>query len=231
MIEEPPVLTIVEGAPTPTPEQIAALKGVETAFICDAMGGIAAMSTAIAPLGLGEELDRHVVGRALVADSGPMDIMATLAAVNLLTPGDVVVHAAHGHGGCATIGDQLSGMLKNAGAAAFVTDGPMRDFDGIRATGLPCWCAGLNPNSPYANGPGTLGGAAVVGGREVATGDIIVADRNGVVVIPYARIDTVIAKAKAVAQMEKELEVKVKDGFCTPLDIDAMLADGRAKKV
>ena len=57
------------------------------------------------------------------------------------------------------------------------------------------------------------------------------ADRNGVVVIPYARIDTVIAKAKAVAQMEKELEVKVKDGFCTPLDIDAMLADGRAKKV
>lgn len=228
MIGEPPRLTIVKGAPRPTKAQIEALQGVETAFLCDAMGGMGAMATPVAPIGFGRDLDCHAVGPALVADSGPSDIIATLAAVNLLTPGDVVVHAAHGYQGSATIGDQLSGMLKNAGAAGFVTDGPMRDYAGIVSAGLPAWCTGLNPNSPFTSGPGTLGGRAVVGGCAVATGDMIVADRNGVVVIPYADIDKVIARVQEVQKLESELETKVKDGFCAPLDIDAMLADGSA---
>lgn len=231
MIEEPPKLMLVKGAPRPTPAQIEAFQGIETAFLCDAMGGLGAMDTTIAPLGFGRDLECAVAGPALVADSGPGDIIATLAAVVSLTPGDIVVHAGHGFQGSATIGDQLSGMLKNAGAAGFVTDGPMRDYEGIVAAGLPAWCTGLNPNSPQATGPGTLGGSATVGGRHVATGDMIVADRNGVVVIPFAQIDRVIAKLAEVAQMEADLEAKVKDGFCTPLDIAAMLADGSAVEV
>ncbi len=231
MIGEPPRLTIVKGAPRPTEAQIAALKGVETAFLCDAMGGMGAMATPIAPIGFGRDLDCHAVGPALVADSGPADIIATLAAVHLLTPGDVVVHAGHGNQDRATIGDQLSGMLKNAGAAGFVTDGPMRDYAGIVAADLPAWCTGLNPNSPYTSGPGTLGGKAVVGGCQVATGDMIVADRNGVVVIPFAQIDAVIAAVQEVQHLEAELEANVKDGFKTPLDIEAMLADGSAVEI
>lgn len=231
MIEEPPKLMLVKGAPRPTPEQIAAFQGIETAFLCDAMGGLGSMDTAVAPLGFGRDLDCVVAGPALVADSGPGDIIATLAAVVRLTPGDVVVHAGHGYQGGATIGDQLSGMLRNAGAAGFVTDGPMRDYEGIVAVGLPSWCTGLNPNSPSVSGPGTLGGSANVGGRHVATGDMIVADRNGVVVIPYAQIDTVIAKLEEVARLEAELEAKVKNGFCSPLDIEAMLADGSAVEI
>ncbi|WP_323771291.1 RraA family protein [Antarctobacter sp.] len=231
MIEEPPKLTLVKGAPRPTADQIAAFQGVETAFLCDAMGGLGAMDTNISPLGFGRDLACVAAGPALVADSGPGDIIATLAAVNLLTPGDVLVHAGHGYQGGATIGDQLSGMLKNAGAAGFVTDGPMRDYEGIVAAGLPSWCTGLNPNSPCVSGPGTLGGSANVGGRHVATGDMIVADRNGVVVIPFAQIDTVIAKLKDVTRLEAELEIKVKDGFCSPMDIEAMLADGSAVEI
>jgi 4-hydroxy-4-methyl-2-oxoglutarate aldolase len=231
MIEEPPRLTLIKGAPRPTADQIAAFQGVETAFLCDAMGGMGAMDTAIGPIGFGRDLTCAVAGPALVADSGPGDITATLAAVVRLTPGDVVVHAAHGHQRAATIGDQLSGMLKNAGAAGFVTDGPMRDYDGIVAAGLPSWCTGLNPNSPYATGPATLGGQAMVGGCHVATGDMIVADRNGVVVIPYAQIDAVIAQLAEVTRLEKELEAKVKSGFCAPMDLEAMLADGSAVEV
>lgn len=228
MIGEPPKLTLMTGAPRPTAAQIAGFQGLETAFLCDAMGGMGAMDTRIAPIGFGRDLDCRMAGPALVADSGPADIIATLAAVHRLTPGDVVVHAAHGNQDRATIGDQLSGMLKNAGAAGFVTDGPMRDYEGIVAAGLPAWCTGLNPNSPCTSGPGTLGGRAVVGGCAVSTGDMIVADRNGVVVIPYTQIDTVLERLKVVMDLESELEAKVKDGFCSPLDIAAMLADGSA---
>ncbi len=231
MIGEPPKLTIISGAPRPTDAQIAGFQGVETAFLCDAMGGMGAMETRVAPIGFGRDLECRVAGPALVADSGPADIIATLAAVHRLTPGDVVVHAGHGNQDRATIGDQLSGMLKNAGAAGFVTDGPMRDYEGIVAAGLPSWCTGLNPNSPCTSGPGTLGGRAVVGGCAVATGDMIVADRNGVVVIPFDQIDTVLERLKEVTALEAELEARVKDGFCAPLDIDAMLADGSAVEV
>lgn len=231
MIGEPPRLTIVKGAPRPTEAQIAAFQGLETAHIVDAMGGSGAMGTEVGPIGFGRDLACNAAGPALVADSGPADIIATLAAVNLLTAGDVVVHAAHGNQDRATIGDQVSGLLRNAGAAGFVTDGPMRDYEGIVAAGLPAWCTGLNPNSPYTSGPGTLGGSAVVGGCHVATGDMIVADRNGVVVIPFARIDEVLEKVKEVQKLEAELVAKVRSGFRTPLDIEAMLADGSAVEI
>lgn len=231
MIEEQAALTLVRNTPRPTEAQIAAFQGVETAHICDAMGGTAALDTRIEPLGFGRDLPVFAAGPALVCDSGPADIMATLAAIETLVPGDIVLHAAHGNQSCATIGDQVSGMLKNAGAAAFVTDGPMRDYDGIVATGLPCWCTGLNPNSPAANGPGVCGATAVVGGRQVASGDMVVCDLNGVVVVPFARIDEVIAKVAEVKALEDGLAEKVRAGFKQPLDIAAMLASGKAREV
>jgi len=231
MIEEPPRLSLYTNTPRPTQAQIDAFAGVETAHICDALGGIAAMSTDIGPLGFGRDLPVFAAGPALVCDSGPGDIVATLAAVEHLTPGDIVVHVGHGFQGCAVAGDQVCGMLRNAGAAALVSDGPVRDYDGIVGTGLPVWCTGLNSNSPATTGPGVMGTSAVVGGRPVATGDMIVADINGVAVVPFAMIDAVIAKVAEVRQMEEELAARVKTGFRAPLDTAAMLADGRAKQL
>jgi len=55
-------------------------------------------------------------------------------------------------------------MLKNCGVAAFVTDGLVRDIPGIRGVGLPCFAAGVTPNSPTKTGPGRVGFPLVVGG-------------------------------------------------------------------
>ena len=227
MIEEPPILTVIEDFARPTAAQVAAFQGVPTGFLCDAMAGMGALSTDIAPVSAG---DWHVAGPAIVAENGPAEILATLAAVSLAQKGDIVVASVEGHQGCSACGDQVLGMMKNAGVAGFVTDGPMRDVEGIEQVGLPAWCTGLNPNSPYGNGPGTVGGAALVGGRMVASGDIVVADRNGVVVVPFARIDAVIAKLEEVRTLEADLEAKVASGFRSPLDIEAMLAEGKATR-
>lgn len=228
MLEEPPILTIRKDFPRPSAEQIAAFQGVSTGFVCDAMGGTGAMDTAIGPLGDGRDLACSAVGPAFVANNGPAEILATFAAANLIQPGDVLIAAVDGHQGCSASGDLTLGMLKNAGAAGYVTDGPVRDYDGIVEVGLPVWCTGLNPNSPFAKGPGEVGGSAVVGGRFVKSGDLIVADRNGVVVVPYEKIDAVIAQLGEVAKAEAAYEIKVKSGFREPLDLEAMLADGRA---
>ena len=65
------------------------------------------------------------------------------------------------------------------------------------------------PNSRYSNGPGKVGFGAVVGGRHIETGDMFVADRDGVVVVPFAVIDAVIAQLAAIQELEDTLDEKV----------------------
>jgi 4-hydroxy-4-methyl-2-oxoglutarate aldolase len=145
-----------------------------------------------------------------------------------MQPGDIIVAAVHGYQGCSASGDQFCGMLKNKGAAGFVTDGEMRDYEGIVEVGLPAWCTGLNANSPFSNGPGAVGYGAVVGGCQIESGDMIVADRNGVVVVPFNRIDAVIEALEKVKELEVTLEARVASGYCEMPAIEAMLRDGSA---
>ena len=92
----------------------------------------------------------------------------------------------------------------------------MRDVPGIRAVGLSCFCVGVTPNSPGREGPGTVGFPVVVGGVAVASGDIVVGDQDGVVVVPFDRIDAVISRLEAVRAAEADMEAKVKGGLSVP---------------
>lgn len=219
MIEEPKKLTVRRDFPRPTPAQIEAFRDVPTSFVCDAMGGGGSLSPAIRSLGDGTDLPCTLVGPAITAVNGPADILATLAALHFVRSGDVLVVAFAGHQGCAAVGDRLTGMLKNSGGAGLVTDGPVRDRAGLVAVGLPIFSTGLNPASPHCTGPGTVGLPAQIGGQTVASGDMIVADRDGVVVVPHDRIDAVIARLETVRQLETELDAEVAEGLKIPQGI------------
>jgi len=108
------------------------------------------------------------------------------------------------------------GMARNCGAAGFVTDGCVRDIPGIRAAGLPCFALGVTPNSPAREGPGTVGLPVVLAGVAIATVDILVGDQDGVVVVPFERIDEVVARLDKVRAAEAELDAKVKAGLRLP---------------
>lgn len=228
MIEEPPILTIRRNFVRPTLAQIDAFRNVPTGIVCDAMEGKGALDCAIQPIGGGLDIDCRAVGPALVAENGPEEILATMAALHILEPGDIVVSAVHGARNCSASGDQFCGMLNNKGAAGYVTDGQMRDYDGIVEVGMPVWCTGLSPNSPYSNGPARVGFGVVVGGRSVESGDLIVADRDGVVVVPLGEIDRVVERVAHVQKLERELEAKVTNGFHQMPSIEEMIRDGRA---
>ena len=131
----------------------------------------------------------------------------------------------------AVTGDLLLGMMKNVGVAAFVTDGFVRDRAGILATGLPCFAAGVTPNSPVRNGPGTVGLSTVVGGTTISTGDIVLGDEDGVVVIPEEEIDATIMRLEAVRTAELNLDAKVKAGLTVPDFILELIAAGKFKEV
>lgn len=229
MIEEPPLLSINSDMKRPSKSQVEAFRGVPTSFVVDAQLGAGALNRTIQPLGAGRDIDCSVAGPALTANCGPADILATLAALKFITDGDVVVAAFAAHQGCAAAGDRLTGMMKNCGAAGFVTDGPVRDYAGIVQVGLAVWCSGLTPATPFANGPGSVGFAVQIGDQEVETGDIIVADRDGVVVVPYERIDETIRNLEQVKKVERELDAEIANGLKIPDDVIELLASDKVR--
>ena len=231
MIEEPPLLTIKRELRRPSEAQIAAFQGVATGNVVDALYGIGALDRSIQPIGAGRDIDCVAAGPALTIDCGPADIMATVAALKFIRPGDIAVIAFANHQGCAVIGDRVSGMMKNCGAAGVVTDGPVRDYDGIVEVGLPVWCTGLTPGSPFTNGPGRIGLAIQIGGQEVETGDMVIADRNGVVIIPFEQIDCTIENVRRVTAAEHDLDSAVADGLKVPQTIVDLLNGDKVRYV
>lgn len=227
MIESPPTLTIKSAMRRPTDDQIAAFQGQPTGYVVDALLGGGALSSGIQPIGDGRDLRCVAAGPALTVDCGAADVLAAFASLKFITGGEVVVSAFAAHTGCAAAGDRLIGMMKNSGAAGFVTDGPVRDYEGIIPVGLPVWCAGLTPASPHMSGPGSVGFPVQIGGQEVETGDMIVADRDGVVVVPFERLDEVIHALARIEALEKDLDAKVADGLRIPHWVEEFLASDK----
>lgn len=228
MIKDPPILRIRRDFQRPPVDLVRAFTGAMTGHVVDAQGGSGALDWRIKPLGTEPQ---GFCGVALTCDCGPADNLALFAALDVAKPGDVIMAATGSHMGCAVTGDLLAGMARNCGAAAIVTDGAVRDVPGIIAVGLPVCCAGVTPNSPVRNGPGTVGLPVVIGGVAVASGDIIVGDADGVVVIPLQRAGAVARQLADVRSAEASLEAKVKGGLRIPDFITQLLASDRVENL
>lgn len=210
MIDDAPRIRIADRLRRPHHEQVAALTGVPTGFLVDALYGAGALDYRIKPVVPEQAI---FCGPAVTCNAGPADNLAVFAALDSLQKGDIIVAACAGHLGCAVTGDLLLGMARNSGAAGFVTDGCVRDIPGIRQVGIPCFAAGVTPNSPAREGPGTVGFPVVIAGVSVATGDIVAGDQDGVVVVPFEQIDVCIERLVRVRAAEAELDAKVKAGL------------------
>ena len=215
MIENPPLIQIKKSSSRnrPSIKQLANFKNVPTGFICDALNGYAALDKNIKPLPVPGKKVEHIVGPALTVFSGAADVLGMSIALSEIQPGDIVVNGVSGFQGTAAVGDRIAGMIKNNGGIGLVTDGPMRDLEGIIETGLSCFCTGLNPNSPYNSGPAKIGYPTEIGNKTIHSGDIIVADSDGVTVVPFNKIDEVIEKLDRIIELENAMDEKVKNGL------------------
>ena len=231
MIDEPPLLTIRRRPDAPAAGLLQPFLEAPTGWLIDAMAGRGAMDAAIKPLAAEVLAMRRFVGVALTCWCGPNDNLALLAAVALAEPGHVIVATSEGFAGAGMAGDLVAGMARNRGAVAIVTDGMVRDRDGIVAVGLPVFCRGVTPNSCVRSGPGTVGLPITAGGVPVATGDLILGDADGVVVVPQARLVEVGARLAAVRAAEQVAEAKVRGGATTLPEISELLDSDRVRWV
>ena len=126
-------------------------------------------------------------------------------ALDLAEPGDVIVVNGHGDLSRALMGDLIGVRAQRLGVAGFVIDGAVRDAEALGELGLPVFACGVTPAGPYKNGPGRLDVPVAIGGVVVHPGDIIVADADGVVVVPS---ETAEATLLAAEEIERNEQVK-----------------------
>jgi 4-hydroxy-4-methyl-2-oxoglutarate aldolase len=208
MIGDPTKLVIRARFPRLSAEELAPFRGYSTSFVTDAMNGGGALNHAIKPLDPGSRL----VGSALTARAGARDNLAALAALDLIEPGDVLVISTQGFAGTATLGDNMARIAQMRGAVGIVTDGMVRDAAEIIALGIPVFCPGLTPNSAFPSGPGEVGLPLAMGEVTVDAGDLVIGDRDGVVVVPQGQLGEVTARLELVAATESEMHAKVVAG-------------------
>jgi 4-hydroxy-4-methyl-2-oxoglutarate aldolase len=228
MIKDPPLLTIRRNFPRPKPEEVKAFANAQTGHVIDAMNGRGALDYRIKPLA---PPAATVVGVAMTCHCGPADNLALFGALAVAQPGDILVCGTDEFTTTSVTGDLLMGMARNRGLLGLITDGVARDRAGIVGVGLPVYCMGLNPNSPVRSGPGTVGKPVALGGVVIDSGDIIVADADGVVIVPRANAANVIASLALVRKAETDLEAKVKAGLQIPDFVTAILASDQVIEI
>jgi regulator of RNase E activity RraA len=215
-------LTIRRNFERSAPELMQRFRSVPTGNVCDSQGRIGALDHRIKPVSAATEF----CGTALTVDAGPRDNLAAWAALEAARPGDVILIRTGDFCGSSVVGDIYVGMARNAGVVAIVTDGAVRDIPGIDAVGIPVFARGVSPNSPWKNGPGRVGLPIAIGGVAVDAGDIVVGDRDGVVIVPRRSAAAAAAELASVMAKEAQMEQGVKAGLVVP----AWLEDARRTK-
>ncbi len=228
MIEEPPLLTVSRIFNRPDPADVALFEEALTGHVVDSMTGRGALDPLIKPI---NPAQTQLCGVAVTVQAQPGDNLGVHAATDLVQPGDVVIVATDSYRETAVIGDLLGGMLKNGGAVGFVTDGHVRDLQGLLDLDMPIFAAGLNPNSPTGVGPGKAGLPIIVGGVAVSSGDLLIGDRDGVVVVPQASIKQTAARLAQVREIEAGVEAKVKAGLKQSAKYQAIKEKGLVSEV
>ena len=213
MLEDPPILTVKRPIRRPTRSQIEAFRGTMTGRIVDCMEGRGAMSPCIKPL---NDTFANICGPALSCFAYPADNLGVMGALHVALEGDIIICATDAYNSTAVVGDLLCGMMKNKGVAGFVTDGMVRDQVGIEPLKFPVFCQGVNPNSPARTGPGSVGLKINLAEISVESGDMVVCDRDGIVVVPFLQIDEVLDKLERLKTAEANVETKIQSGLTEP---------------
>jgi RraA family protein len=193
--------------------------GCLTGNVGDCLGRGAAMDSRIKGLSQGMKL----VGPALTVKVPPIDNLMIHKALTLVKPGDVMVIDGGGDHSWALLGFLMVSTAIKLGLAGMIVDGCIRDAAEIRASGFPIFAAGINPNGPMKEGPGEVNHPISCGGQMVHPGDIIVADDDGVVVVPRNHAAGIADKVKAVIAREENRLAEIASGVTTRPGLDEML--------
>jgi 4-hydroxy-4-methyl-2-oxoglutarate aldolase len=153
-----------------------------------------------------------LAGSALTVDVRPGDNLMIHAAIALAKPGDVLVIDGKGDQTAALMGTIMMTACKQLGLAGVVIDAAVRDSLEIDEMDFPVFAVGTNPNGPTKNVPGRIGHPITCGGVNVRSGDLVVADADGVVVIERERVEALLPLARKKVEDETARIAQIRAG-------------------
>ena len=203
----------------PARKLVKALGKMVTAHLSDNMNRRVAGGSALQPMHRGGKL----CGPALTVKVAPGDNLMVHKAIDIAAPGDVIVVDAGGVVTQAIIGDIMTSLAEKRGVAGFVIYGAIRDSAEIGARRFPVYACGVTHRGPYKNGPGEINLPIALDGMVVQPGDIIVGDEDGVVAVPLAHAEQMLALAKAQLAKESAILKSIASGKADRRWVDELL--------
>lgn len=198
----------IHGFTRPDPALIAGFKDVPASLLTGLDDRSAALHHAIRRLsGTGIAL-----GAALTVEAPAGDNLAVQIALTEARPGDAIVVATGMSDICAIVGDRVSAMARNGGVAAIVTDGLARDAAELRMIGLSVHARGLTPQGPKRKGPARIGIPVRIGSVTVMPGDLVIADDDGVAIMPREALDDAMGRLAAAFEEERRADEAIRAG-------------------
>lgn len=185
--------------PMPKDGLVEAFAEIPSSNTCDVMERITAMHPRIHLVSSPKK--SQTAGVALTVKLRAGDNLALHAAMEMAGPGDYLVVSNEGDDSRALMGSvMMSYIYRVKEIAGIILDGPIRDIEEISQYDFPVYATGTTPGGPYKEGPGEVNVPIACGNVNVCPGDIILADHDGVTVIPRQDAEEVLEKAKKVKE-------------------------------
>jgi regulator of RNase E activity RraA len=151
-------------------------------------------------------------GPAFTVKTRPGDNLIVHKALDVASPGDVVVVDAGGDLTNSIIGEIMISYAINRGLAGIVINGSIRDSDAVRGLNFPVYAAGVTHRGPLKSGPGEIGRAIAFDGMVIEPGDLIIGDGDGLLCIPFDEVEEVYQAAAAKKKAEDKTLSTLKAG-------------------
>lgn len=179
---------VVRNIPRPDAAVVAGLREAGVATAHEAAGRTGLAGPALKPLQQGVA----IAGPAVTVLSAAGDNLMLHAAVEVCEPGDllvVVTDAPSSHG---MLGDLLATSLRARGVVGLVITAGVRDAKELRAMSFPIWSGYVHAEGTVKASPGSVNVAVDLEGQRVEPGDVVIADDDGVMVVPRAEAPKVL---------------------------------------
>ena len=172
---------------------VARFRTLPVANISDCMSRMSAGGPRLRPMHSGVPM----AGPAFTVKTRPGDNLMVHKALDIASPGDVIVVDAGGDLTNAIIGEIMMNYAILRGIAGIVINGAIRDYGTIRKQDFPIYAAGVTHRGPYKDGPGEIGVAIAFDGMVIEPGDLVVGDEDGLLCVPYAEAERICAETEA----------------------------------
>jgi 4-hydroxy-4-methyl-2-oxoglutarate aldolase len=184
---------VVTGCPRADPAQVAELAAFGVATVHEATGRTGYLGSGIRPVHPGARIG----GPAVTVICWPGDNLMLHAAVEQCRPGDVLVVTTTSPSTDGAFGELLATSLQYRGVRGLVTTGGVRDVAELHAMGFPVFSAAVSAQGTVKATAGAVNVPVSIGGQQIAAGDAVLADDDGVVVVPRAGVGRAIEAARA----------------------------------